>query len=40
MAVRPSALYLQEDSWYSILLEADSIPRAIARLEELGKLKI
>jgi hypothetical protein len=44
MAVRLSALRAgrplspQEDSWYSILLEAVD-PRAIVRLEELGKLK-
>jgi hypothetical protein len=29
----------QEDSWYSFLLEAESTPRAIVRLEGLGKLK-
>jgi hypothetical protein len=30
-------LYPQEDSWYSFLLEADSTPRTIVRLEGLGK---
>jgi hypothetical protein len=45
MAVRLSqpyataALYPQEDSWYSFLLEAESIPRSIVRLEGLGQLK-
>jgi hypothetical protein len=29
----------QEDSWYSFLLEAESDPRAIMRLEGLGQLK-
>jgi hypothetical protein len=29
----------QEDSWYSFLLEAESTPRALVRLEGLGKLK-
>jgi hypothetical protein len=29
----------QEDSWYSFLLEAESTPRAIKRLEGLGQLK-
>jgi hypothetical protein len=38
MAVR-AALYLQEDSWYSLLLKIESITRAVVRLEELGKLK-
>jgi hypothetical protein len=28
-----------EDSWYSFLLEAESAPRAIVRLEGLSKLK-
>jgi hypothetical protein len=28
----------QEDSWYSFLLEAESTPGAIVRLEGLGKL--
>jgi hypothetical protein len=32
-------LYPQEDSWYSFLLQAESTPRAIVRLEELGALK-
>jgi hypothetical protein len=32
-------LYLKKDSWYSFLLEADSTPRAIVRLEGLGHLK-
>jgi hypothetical protein len=31
----PATLYTQEDSWYSFLLEAESIPG----LEGLGKLK-
>jgi hypothetical protein len=35
----PAAFYFQEDSWYSFLLEAESTPRDIVRLEELGKLK-
>jgi hypothetical protein len=30
---------LQEDSWYSFLLEAESTPGSIVRLEGLGKLK-
>jgi hypothetical protein len=41
--VRPTRRPLftpQEDSWYSFLLEAESTPRAIMRLEELGQLKI
>jgi hypothetical protein len=29
----------QEDSWYTFLLEAESTPRAIVRLEGLGQLK-
>jgi hypothetical protein len=29
----------QEDSLYSLMLEAESTPRAIARLEALGQLK-
>jgi hypothetical protein len=38
---RPAALYPPEDSWYSFLLEAESIdPRAMVRLEGLGELKI
>jgi hypothetical protein len=42
MAVRLSALRaldIQEDSWYSFLLEAELTPGAIARLEGLGQLK-
>jgi hypothetical protein len=44
MAVRLSALRAgrplpQEDSWYSFLLEAWVDPRAIVRLEGLGKLE-
>jgi hypothetical protein len=44
MAVRLSApraghLYPQEDFWYSFLLEAESTPGAIVRLEGLGRLK-
>jgi hypothetical protein len=35
----PAPLYLQEDSWYSFLLEAESTPRAIRRLEGLGQFK-
>jgi hypothetical protein len=36
----PAALYPQEDSWYSFLLQAESTPaRAIVRLEGLGQLK-
>jgi hypothetical protein len=35
----PAALYPQEYSWYSFLLEAESTPGAIVRLEGLGKLK-
>jgi hypothetical protein len=35
----PAALYPQEDSWYSFLLEAESTPEAIVRLEGLGQLK-
>jgi hypothetical protein len=29
----------REDSWYSFMLGAESIPRAIVRLEGLGQLK-
>jgi hypothetical protein len=29
----------QEDSWYSFLLEAESTPRAIVRLQGLGQFK-
>jgi hypothetical protein len=36
----PAAFYPQEDSWYSFLLEAESTPRVIVRLERLCKLKI
>jgi hypothetical protein len=36
---RLAALYPQEDSWYSFLLEAQSTPRVIVRLEGLRKLK-
>jgi hypothetical protein len=35
----PAAFYPQEDSWYSCVLEAESTPGAILRLEGLGKLK-
>jgi hypothetical protein len=35
----PAALYPQEDSWYSFLLEAESTPRATVQLEGLGQLK-
>jgi hypothetical protein len=35
----PAAFYPQEDSWYSFLLEAESTPRAIVRLEGLSQLK-
>jgi hypothetical protein len=35
----PAAFYTQEESLYSFLLEAESTPRAIVRLEGLGKLK-
>jgi hypothetical protein len=38
-ALAPAALYPEEDSWYSFLLEAESTPKAIVRLEGLGKLK-
>jgi hypothetical protein len=38
-ALRAAALYPQEDSWYSFLLEAESTPRAIVRLEGLGQFK-
>jgi hypothetical protein len=34
-----AALYPQEDSWNSFLLEAESTPRTIVWLEGLGKLK-
>jgi hypothetical protein len=33
------ALYPQEDPWYSFLLEAESTPGPIVRLEGLGQLK-
>jgi hypothetical protein len=36
---RPPALYSQEDSRYSILLEAESTIRVIVRLERLGQMK-
>jgi hypothetical protein len=36
---RRPALTRQEDSWYSFLLEAESSPWAIVRLEGLGQLK-
>jgi hypothetical protein len=44
MAVRfhpyaPAAVYPQEDSWFSFLLEAESAPRAIVWMEGLGQLK-
>jgi hypothetical protein len=35
----PAALYPEEDSWYSFLLEAWVDPRAIVRLEGLAQLK-
>jgi hypothetical protein len=36
----PAAFYLQKNSWYSFLLEAESTPeRTILRLEGLGKFK-
>jgi hypothetical protein len=35
----PAAFYPQENFWYSFLLEAESTPRAIVRLEVLGTLK-
>jgi hypothetical protein len=35
----PAAVYPQEDSWYSFLLEAESTPGAIVRLEWSGKFK-
>jgi hypothetical protein len=35
----PAALYPQEDFWYSILLEAESTPGAIVRLEDIGQLR-
>jgi hypothetical protein len=35
----PSALYTQEDSWYSFLLETESTPSPIMRLEGLSELK-
>jgi hypothetical protein len=36
---RSIALYLEEDSWYSFLLQAESTPGPIVRLEGLGQLK-
>jgi hypothetical protein len=36
---QPPALYPQEDSWYSFLFVAKSIPGPTVQLEELGKLK-
>jgi hypothetical protein len=36
---RRPLFYPQENSWYSFLLEAESTPSAIVRLEGLGKLK-
>jgi hypothetical protein len=38
-ALAPAALYSQEDSWYSFLLEAEFIPGDIVKLEELGQMK-
>jgi hypothetical protein len=38
-ACQPAALYPQEDRWYSFLLEAESTPKAIVRLEGLGQFK-
>jgi hypothetical protein len=35
----PATFYLQANSWYSFMLEVESTPRAIVRLEGLGKLK-
>jgi hypothetical protein len=35
---RPAALYPQEDSWHQFLLEAESTPRAIVRLEGVSQL--
>jgi hypothetical protein len=35
----PAALYPQEDSWQSFMLEADSTPGPIVQLEGLGPLK-
>jgi hypothetical protein len=37
--MRPPPLTPQEDSWYSFLLEDESTPRVIVRLEGLDKLK-
>jgi hypothetical protein len=34
-----SALYTQEDSWYSFLLETELTPGVIVQLEGLGQLK-
>jgi hypothetical protein len=34
-----AALYPQEDSWYSFLLEAEFTPRVIVWLEGLSQLK-
>jgi hypothetical protein len=36
---RMSSFISQEGPWYSFLLEAESTPRAIVRLEGLGQLK-
>jgi hypothetical protein len=36
---RPAAVYPQEVSWHSFLLEVESKPRAIVRLEGLSQLK-
>jgi hypothetical protein len=38
-ALRTGLLYPQETSWYSFLLESESTPGVIVRLEGLGKLK-
>jgi hypothetical protein len=35
----PRPLLPQEDSWYSLLLEAESTPGPTVRMEGLGKLK-
>jgi hypothetical protein len=34
-----AGLYTQEESWYSVPLEAELTPVAIMRMEGLGKLK-
>jgi hypothetical protein len=40
LTCRLAALYPEENAWYSFLLEAESTPKTIERLEGLGPLKV